>query len=207
MGSEGDPALLRGFIAGERAPSEAFFTRLMPFVRGFIVNRYPRLQHRRDDLESRAVSLLVDWRQRKLLREDESLAHLAGRLIKEAGRAEGRELAGERAAAGEIAARPPEREASAEDRVIAQDAAEKILEAVADLPESYAAALRARLAEDAGGPRMATVLGVEPATARKTLERAHAALNRRIQELGIDLPDWLAAARKTGTHAAGDPHD
>ena len=195
--ASGTGELIAGFNARDRKLSGEFFVCVMRLVKKFAEKRHPGMPHRLDEIESRSMTLLVEWRHQKPLPEDESLPHLAGRLVKEAGRQELRGEKAESEAVAQLASVPAERAPGPEDRLVAVDLYVAIEQQIAALPERYAAAMRAWLAELHGGPPIAEALGVEPPMARKLLFVARARLGRLVRELGIELPEGL------GGEAAG----
>ena len=186
-----DRRLIEGFLHGDRKLTALFVRLLLDAVRSESLRRWPALRSRADDIESRAMYLLVKWRDEGQPLADQSIAALAGLLVNRAAVTERKAKRVEKRVK-EAAAPDPEPAAdTAEDEAVANDLAAKLWGLVAGLQASFQSVLRAQDAAEHGGPPIAEALGLEPASARKLLQRAREALLARAKANRPELARWL----------------
>lgn len=191
---EDERSLIEGFLRRDPVVAAAFMAALLTRVRVIAFCRWPSLRHRVDEIEAEAVVLLARRLKDGKIEAADGIDALAQRLVTGAAVEERAMMRNDARRKEAVAAEPPpEAVGSAEARVGDREVLAGVWKALAGLSARHQAALTAQVAAEQGGPPLHVALGVEPATARKILERARQALLQRAIEMKPDLPDWLAA--------------
>lgn len=187
-----EAAALAGFRANDRKLSAAFFALLMPAVAARLRSRWKRLSRAHEEIEDLCLATVVEWRSSGKLRDGESIADLASRLVNQNVDAVQRVLDADRrvkkamAAVRQAGARDPEAEA------IADELRQRFWEIQATLAPKHQRVLMAYAqSERSGGTALADLLGVSEENAWKLVQRARAALSRAIREAGLKSSDLL----------------
>jgi DNA-directed RNA polymerase specialized sigma24 family protein len=164
---------------------------LLDAIRAESLRRWPRMQRYADDVEGRCLVLLMRWKAEGKSFAEDTIQSLAALLVNRSAVTERRAQQVVKRVK-EAAASDVEPEAtSAEDETVANDLAAKLWELSAGLKASFQSVLRAHDAAQQGGPPIAEALGLEPASARKLLERAREALLARAKANRVELATWL----------------
>jgi DNA-directed RNA polymerase specialized sigma24 family protein len=186
-----ESALLAGFRAGDEAQYAAFFALLMPAVRSLAKARWPSLKHLHRDIENEALATLVEWRASGLLREGETTAELASRLVHESARAAKRvEKRDERLIQAQKYGTPEEK-ADAEAELIVAELRKKVWELQSTLAPKDQRVLEAHVRAETGQQSLEEILDVPADTARKLMQRAREAIAAAIRKAGLKAADLL----------------
>jgi DNA-directed RNA polymerase specialized sigma24 family protein len=186
-----DRQLLEGFLAGDRKLTAVFVRLLLDAIRAESLRRWPGLRRHADDVEGRALLLLTRWKAEGKPLAEHTIQSLAALLVNRSAVTERRAQKVVKKVQEAAAPDPEPEAATAEDETVANDLAAKLWELSAGLKASFQSVLRAHDAAQQGGPPIAEALGLEPATARKLLERAREALLARAKANRIELAPWL----------------
>jgi hypothetical protein len=121
-----DRKLIEGFLQKDRRLSALFVRLLLDAIRAEALRRWPSLQHRADEIESKALYLVVKWRDEGKPLADQTIAGLAGQLVNRAAVTERKAQKVEKKALAAAEADPQPGGATAEDEAVANDLAAKL---------------------------------------------------------------------------------
>jgi hypothetical protein len=188
-----EAALLKAFIehgdrpaAGRDDERRALVELLRPKILWQVSRNFPALLKRYRDLEPRCFIRLILWRKDGRLAADESLWHLARRLVRHEGEMELARLKAEESREEPLLMEPAADTGNPEEIASRHEIIDRVRTIFAALPEIHAKVLEAFVAETLNlGPPMHLELECDPALARKRLERARVALAALALEAGL----------------------
>lgn len=191
MGDVDAAAAWAGFLAFDVAMSAAFCELLLPLLRNTIRKRWKSLRYVHDEMLGHCGDTLLQWREERTLSKGESLKELADRLVRAAAvvyqRAEEKD---KRLTAG-LADEPREALTNPQKALLTNELRERVADIQATLDPTHQRVLEAYAQSETEDVKMAEILGVSPATARKQAERARAALSAAIRRARLTKESFL----------------
>jgi hypothetical protein len=188
-----EAALLKVFIdhgdrpaVGRDDERRALIELLRPRILWQVSRNFPALLKRYRDLEPRCFIRLILWRNDGRLSADESLWHLARRLVRHEGEMELARLEAEVGREEPLLVEPAAQTDNPEQIASRHEIIDRVRTIFSALPEIHTKVLEAFVAETRNlGPPMHLELECDPALARKRLERARIALAALALEAGL----------------------